>query len=151
MATTTERPSAKDLQEQKAARVANEQAELAAARDRAAQEAADAAAAVPTTSGNGNGSHVDAQDGLFDTVIENDSLEKALEEREGMREERSAVNLKWKETTDKIKGIVATLDVDDGATLRCGRFRIDKTSVDAKSVAFETEASTRLNIGIVEG
>lgn len=141
---TTERPTAKELRDQRAAR---EQSELDAARARASQEAADAAAAVPT---NGNGSYVDAQEGLFDTVIENDALEKVLEERESMRDERSAVNLKWKEATEKIKGIIAPLDVDDGGTIRCGRFRIDKTQIEPESVAFETEATSRLMIGLVE-
>lgn len=149
MATTTERPSAKELRDQKEARVAKEQAALAEARDRAAQEAAAeaAAAAVPT---NGAGSHVDAQEGLFDTVVENDGLLSALEEREAMRQRRSELNLKWKETTETVKGILATLDVEDGGTIRCGRFRIDKTTVEAKSVAFETESTTRLTIGLIE-
>jgi hypothetical protein len=100
---------------------------------------------------NGNG-HVTADDqqGLFDQVIKNDELETALEEREKKNNSRKAVTAAFKEADAKAKGIIATLDIEPDTTIRVGRFRITKSSVEGRSVAFETEPTERLSISTVD-
>lgn len=143
MATTTDRPTAAQLRAQKEARVEEEQAKRAEAEERAEQ-------ATSRPPRNGNGANVDAQDGLFDQVIENGELEEALEAREKVKASRAALNLKFKEADEKAKGIIATLDVEVDQVVRVGRFRITRTEVEGRSVAFETDPSERLTIAPVD-
>lgn len=153
MATTTEKPTAAELREQKAARVADEQTQMAEARERAEQEAAAVAAfeaGASSSNGRRGGVQVDGQDGLFDTIIENTELEQALEAREKVKASRAALNAKFKEADDTAKGLISTLDIEVDQVVRVGRFRISRTAIEGRSVAFETEPTDRLNIAPVD-
>lgn len=111
------------------------------------------AATTPTagTTANGNGhATADDQQGLFDRVIENGDLLKALEDREKVNASRKALNAKFKEAHEVAKGIIATLALDDGTVVRCGRFRIEKSGVSARSVAFETDPTSKLTISLLD-
>lgn len=148
MATTTDRPSAAELRQQKEERVAREQAEMAEARKNAE---ADAAARETETAAGENGSRdVDAQYGLFDQVIENEELEAALEEREKVNNSRKALNAKFKTADTEAKGLISALDLSADDVVRCGRFRIKLSEVAGRSVAFETDPAERLTISLLD-
>lgn len=148
MATTTDKPSAAELRAQKEARVTDEQAKLAEARERAEREASEESATNGRRSRNG--ANVDPQDGLFDQVIENGDLEQALEDREKVKASRAALNAKFKEADDAAKGIIATLNLETDAVVRVGRFRLSLSSVEGRSVAFDTEPTERLSITVTD-
>lgn len=143
MATTTDKPTAKELREQRAEREASEQAKLAEARERVAAEEAEA---TKTAGRNGSGPHVDAQDGLFDKTIDNLELLEALEQREKRKASKQAVTKTYQEADEKAKALISGCGLEVGETARVGRFRIQRTEVEGRSVAFETEPSERLTI-----
>lgn len=152
---TTDRPSAAELRAEKAARVAAEQAKLDEAHERVKSEGdgpgSDSSTSneAPAGSANatGRGSNVDAQDGLFDQLVENAELEAALEDREKRNNSRLELTRQFKEADTKAKGILATLvDIEEGTVVRVGPFRIEKSPVKAKSVAFETGPTSKLSI-----
>jgi hypothetical protein len=150
MGTLTDDRSATQLREEKEAREAREEAKHAEERERAelvqAEEAA-ATRAAATQNGHGrNGANVDAQDGLFDTVIEDSALEEALEAREKVKASRAALNAKFREADETAKGLLSALGLEKDTVVRIGRFRITLSEIEARSVSFETEASERLTI-----
>lgn len=151
MATTTDTRSAAELRAEKAERVAGEQAKLDEARERVKAEAPEAAS-EPAAASNGRatGPRVDGQDGLFDREIENPELLEALEAREKVKASRSALNAKFKEADEQAKGLIAGLGIGLDDVVRVGRFRLQKSKVDGKSVAFETEPSERLTISPID-
>jgi len=84
--------------------------------------------------------------GFDETVVEDAELEQALEERYTAKVDagaaRKAYDLKAEAATAKI----TALDLEDGTAVRCGRFRITRTAIGERSVAFETKASSRITI-----
>jgi hypothetical protein len=92
----------------------------------------------------------DAQENLLDKVIENGALLTALEEREKRNNSRKALKKQFEEAHEKVKGILATLDLETDQTYRVGQFRITKSSVDGRSVSFSTDPTERLNISLIE-
>ena len=54
------------------------------------------------------------------------------------------------EADSKAKAAIERLELPEGGVARVGRFRITRTAVPARSVSFETEASSRISIGLVE-
>lgn len=141
------KPSAAELRAQKEARVADEQAKLAEARE---QVAAEEQARAASNGHRNGGAHVDAQDGLFDQIIENGELGQALESREKVKASRAALNAKFKEADDTAKGIIAALKLTTDQVIRVGRFRISLAAVEGRSVAFETEPTERLTISLLD-
>lgn len=152
MSTTTERPSASDLREARAKREAAEARKAQADRDQAAMAEAreEAAAASQTNGGSRGGARADAQQGMFDREIENTDLVAALEDREKVKASRAALNAKFKEADDKAKALISELDIQIDETVRVGRFRISKSEIAGRSVAFDTEASERLSISLLD-
>lgn len=92
---------------------------------------------------------VDAQDGLFDQVVEDADLEAALEAREKQRQDRAVINARYKEAHDKVSGKLEALELDEESVIRCGRFRIKTSRVPSRSVAFETSPSKRTTISLI--
>lgn len=106
------------------------------------------AATDEKTSTRTNG-RVDAQEGLFDRVIENGDLEQALEEREKRNNSRKAVTKTYKEAHEKVVGLLAPLGIEEDQTVRCGRFRITKSAVKGRFVSFDTDPTDRLSIKLI--
>jgi hypothetical protein len=96
--------------------------------------------------------HANSDDQLaFDEkVIEDPDLEKALEEREKVKAQRSALNAKFKEKHEQAVELLDELDVTEDTVIRCGRFRVSKSHVDSRSVEFTTSPTKRLTISTVE-
>lgn len=152
MATTTDKPTAAQLREQRDARVEAEQAKLAEARERAEREAeadAESDAAAPSTNGHRGGARVDPQADLFEQELENDELLRALDRRHQAKEQLAPLTKKYKEADKFAKTMIDGLDLEVDQTYRCGPFKITRSRVEGRSVAFETEETERLTIGLV--
>ena len=89
---------------------------------------------------------VDAQDGLFDQIIEEGDLEAVLEEREQRKVARGNAAKRFKEKDTEARAFINQLGLGEDATVRCGRFRIRVTRTPGRSVAFDTAPGTRMTI-----
>jgi hypothetical protein len=90
------------------------------------------------------------QASLYEATIENAELEQALEDRERQRNAVAASRKRFREIDDRAKVLIGGLDLGDDAPVRVGRFLITRTAVAARSVAFDTEPTTRLTIRTLE-
>lgn len=88
------------------------------------------------------------QTSIYETTIDNPDLEAALEEREDARQTASKARADFNTLSEKVKALVAITDIAD-APVRVGRFVISRRNIAAKSVSFETEATTRLQISLL--
>jgi hypothetical protein len=93
-----------------------------------------------------------AQDqlGLDEKVIDDPELEEALEDREKVKAQRSALNAKFKESHGRAVDLIDELDITEDTVVRCGRFRLSVSHVDSRSVEFTTSPTDRLMINTVE-
>lgn len=89
-------------------------------------------------------SRVKAQIHMDDKIIKDDGLEKLLEKRQELKGSVSEYRQADKKAKEKIQTITTPLPY------RVGRFIISKQPVAAKSVAFETEEGTRVNIKAID-
>lgn len=87
---------------------------------------------------------VDPQTSLYETTIQDADLEAALDERETAKGVASNARKEYREADDHARALIDGLDLGDGAPVRCGRFVIERRPVAARSVAFDTEPTTRL-------
>jgi len=87
---------------------------------------------------------------IDDQIIENPQLEEALEEREKRKASKTAVTAKFKEADDHAKDLINGLGLEENDIVRVGRFRITRTAVEGRSVAFDTEPTERLKISTVQ-
>lgn len=94
-------------------------------------------------------SAVDPQDGLFDKEIEDGDLIAALERREEARAAKLSATKAFKVEDDNAKAELVNHDIQVGDVVRAGRFRIKKTAVAPRSVAFDTSGSERLTFGVI--
>jgi hypothetical protein len=93
----------------------------------------------------------DPQDGLFDQVISDDLLVKALEKRHTANQDKSLAVAAFKDADDVVKGKVDALEIEPGQTVRCGRFRIAKSEPgDPVDVSFTRSPKPRLTISLLE-
>ena len=90
------------------------------------------------------------QIGMDEQTIEDATVLNALEARQALRETASEARKEFKEADSKAKAAIERLELPEGGAARVGRFRITRTAVPARSVSFETEASSRYSIGLVE-
>lgn len=91
---------------------------------------------------------VDAQDGLFDHVWEDDALLTALEKREKTREVKLSATKAHKTQDDVVKALLGEHPLGVGEVARIGRFRIKKTRRDGNEVSFSTEPREQLSIAV---
>ncbi len=85
------------------------------------------------------------QTSLYETTIEDPTLEALLEKRESAREKRAKANGDFKTLDVEAKKLIDALDVADGG-VRVGRFVIKVSEIEGKLVSFETAPSTRTTI-----
>jgi hypothetical protein len=90
------------------------------------------------------------QQSLYEAELENPELEAALEAREVTKASAAAARKAYNEADEHAKGLVEGLDLGNGAPVRVGRFLLTRTPVAARSVAFDTEPTTRLTIRTLE-
>jgi hypothetical protein len=92
----------------------------------------------------------DDQLAFDEKVIEDPELEEALEDREKVKSQRSALNAKFKQKHEHAVEMIDELDITEDTVVRCGRFRLSKSHVDSRSVEFTTSPTERLTISTVE-
>lgn len=85
---------------------------------------------------------------LDERVIEDVELEKALEDREIAKGAAGEARKKYTTLDDLAKAKIAELSLEDGDAVRVGRFRVSQTAVEARTVSFETEPTSRLQIAV---
>lgn len=88
--------------------------------------------------------------GLDETVVDNETLEKLLEQRLRAAQDRAEVNGVFKRADAAAKAALATVDIPSDGAIRVGRFRIAKTLVIGHAVSFVTEDKDRLTISLLE-
>jgi hypothetical protein len=135
-----------ETDEQRAARLEAEQEAL----DRGAELEADGRDLPEGAADDGEGSTVDPQSGFFDHALEDEALEKVLDEREKLRVQRAEINAKFRDRDTVAKAKIAAFDLADGEVARCGRHRIEIKPVAARSVAFDTAPTRRVNIKLFD-
>jgi hypothetical protein len=92
----------------------------------------------------------DDQLAFDEKVIDDPDLEEALEDREKVKSQRSALNAKFKEKHEQAVELIDELDITEDTVIRCGRFRVSKSPVAPRSVEFTTNPTERLTISTVE-
>lgn len=92
----------------------------------------------------------DPQTSLDERLINAPPLEQALETREKRKASLKAVRAEYREADEMAKAQIAEFDLSDGEVARCGRFRIAKKRVQGRSVSFETDPTSRLQISLID-
>ena len=95
---------------------------------------------------------VDPQDGLFDQIVEDPSLEMALERRQLAKEARDAADSeksRFKDADAAAKGLIAALELEPDTIVRVGRFRLKYQHRDGSHVEFDVAARNQLSISLI--
>jgi len=87
------------------------------------------------------------QTSLEETVVEDADLESALERREKAKERAAAARKTFTEADDAAKALAREHTLDDGP-IRVGRFVLTERHLAGRSVAFDTEPTTRISIRV---
>ena len=87
--------------------------------------------------------------GFDETVVEDDDLEEALEDRQSARDVLNTHRKAFDEANEKANVEIAKQELPDGKVLRIGRFRVTRSAVSARSVSFDVKATTRVRITVV--
>jgi hypothetical protein len=82
---------------------------------------------------------------IDERVVESPALEASLEAREVAKAALAEARAAFKVEDDKARGLIAELELGE-APARVGRFRLVVRPVEARSVAFDTDPTTRLTI-----
>lgn len=93
---------------------------------------------------------VKEQLGFDEQVIEDDDVEKALEERLKRKNSLDAVRKVFDGADTAARAELQKLELPEGGVARVGRFRITHTVSTARSVAFETKSKSRIRIATIE-
>jgi hypothetical protein len=91
----------------------------------------------------------DPQTQLDEREIEHPQLLKALEKRQGLKDEIKETRKQLKEIDGHARSLLDEQDLHDDEAVRVGRFRITKKAVPARSVQFETDPTSRLTISLL--
>ena len=82
---------------------------------------------------------------IDERVVESAELEAALEGREVARAALSEARAAFKAADEPARGLIAALELDE-SPVRVGRFRLVVRKVEGRSVAFDTDPTSRLTI-----
>lgn len=88
----------------------------------------------------------EAQTALDEQVIDDRELESVLEDREVAKGAAGEARKKFSTVDEIAKGKIGDLKLAEGDTVRVGRFRVTYKPVEGRSVAFDTQPTTRLTI-----
>lgn len=83
-------------------------------------------------------------------TIDDAALESALENRLKKKDSLDSVRKVYEAADEVAQAEIAKLELPEGGAVRVGRFRITRAAVAARSVAFETKATSRVRIVLVE-
>lgn len=82
-------------------------------------------------------------------VIEDAEIEAALEDREKKKHSLDAVKKIFDGAHEHAMLKISELELPEGGVARVGRYRITRTAVPAGHREFDTKASSRIRIGLV--
>ncbi len=88
--------------------------------------------------------------GMDEEHVDEPELEQALEDRQAKREAMSSARKVYDGAHEHAKALVEQLDMADDGAIRVGRFRIAKTPIPERHVVFDTKATVRISIGLVD-
>lgn len=88
--------------------------------------------------------------GLDEQTIEDPEVEAALEEREKRKNSMNAVRKEYQDADEAAKVEIAKLELPEGGAARVGRFRVTRQAIPARSVSFDTKASSRIRLSLVD-
>jgi len=88
--------------------------------------------------------------GMDEQTITDEVIEEALDEREKRRASARAVRKQYTEAHVKAVALIERLELPEGGVARVGRFRISRLSIEARTVSFETEPTSRLSISVAD-
>lgn len=86
------------------------------------------------------------QTSIYETQIEDETVERLLEARDKAKASARAVAKKAKDADTAAKAALEALDLGHDATVRIGRFLITLKKTEAKSVSFDTAPGERWSI-----
>jgi hypothetical protein len=89
------------------------------------------------------------QTSIYETVVEDEKVEKALEERATLAAKKSIAVSAYADKDEEAKGLLAALDLGDGAPVRIGRFVIERKTSAPAAVSFERKGGSRFSIKTV--
>ncbi len=87
---------------------------------------------------------------LDEQVIDDAEVEAALEEREKRKASLQAVRKVYDGAHEAAIAEIAKLELPEGGAARVGRFRVARSAIPARSVTFDTKASSRIRISVVD-
>jgi hypothetical protein len=90
------------------------------------------------------------QTAMDEQVIDDAEIEKALEEREKRKASLAAVRKVYEGAHEAAIAEIAKLELPEGGAARVGRFRVAKSAIPARSVTFDTKASSRIRISVAD-
>lgn len=90
------------------------------------------------------------QQGFDEQLIDDPEVEQALEEREKHKASMAIVRKIYDGAHEVAVAEIAKLELPEGGAARVGRFRITKAAIPARSVTFDTKASSRVRISVVD-
>lgn len=88
---------------------------------------------------------------LDEKVVDDAELLAALEEREQLRTEASALRATLDGVDQRARDMIDALDLGVDTAIRVGRFRVSRVMAPGRAVSFETESKERVVIGTVDG
>jgi hypothetical protein len=88
--------------------------------------------------------------GFDEQVIDDPSIESALEERLKRKHSFDAVRKTYEAAHEIATAKIAELELPEGGAVRVGRFRITRQEVPAGHREFDTKASSRVRISLVK-
>jgi len=88
---------------------------------------------------------------LDETLIEDAELEESLEHRQELKDAASEARADYKLADDEAKAAIEKQELPEGKIIRVGRFRIERKTVAARKVSFETSPGSRVSISMVGG
>jgi hypothetical protein len=86
---------------------------------------------------------------LYEKVVEDEALEKALEDRQALRERRKKLNKEFKDSDAVVRAGLEAVELGEGSAVRVGRFVIRLSPVASREVAFTTDPTSRLQISLL--
>jgi integrase len=82
-------------------------------------------------------------------LVHDETLEAMLEERLRAGDTLSEVRKVYKQKDEAARGEIARLSWGDVDVIRIGRFRLERSESEARTVEFTTEAKERIRIKLV--
>lgn len=91
-----------------------------------------------------------AQTSLYEREIEDAELEAALDLRAKKKDDAGVAKKAADEADAAMRALVAKYELGEGSVVRVGKYVLTNRKVKGRAVAFETAATTRLQIALFE-